>query len=95
MFRDGRLPDPRTMRGLIIYTVLGVAAEVCSFVHQITRHILANHNEPCPMPQPVIFDYGTGMRIQQMQPPTSTMILTEADLSVAPTAEVAREVPFQ
>jgi hypothetical protein len=24
MFRNGRLPDPRTTRGLIIYTVLGI-----------------------------------------------------------------------
>ena len=46
----------------IIYTVLGVAAEVCSFVHKAVS--VNPHTGRCMMPEPVVFDYGSGMRIQ-------------------------------
>lgn len=48
----------------IIYTVLGVAAEVCAFVHSIAMH---QEGGIFDAPNPVIFDYGTGMRIQQVR----------------------------
>jgi len=51
----------------IIYTVLGVAAEVCSFVHYIvTRSDRPGSDAHLPqVPPPVVFDYGTGMRLQK------------------------------
>lgn len=51
----------------IIYTVLGVAAEVCAFVHYIvTRDDRPGSDAHLPrVPPPVVFDYGTGMRLQK------------------------------
>ena len=46
----------------IIYTVLGVAAEICSFVHRIVMSPSYNFD----IPNPVVFDYKTGMRIQKI-----------------------------
>ena len=61
----------------IIYTVLGVAAEVCSFVHKIVTPSEL-------MPKPVTFDYGCGMRLQRR-------IIT--DLIRVPDAASATDVP--
>ncbi len=48
----------------IIYTVLGVAAEICSFVHAI---VMQEEGGMISHPHPVVFDYGTGIRLQQMR----------------------------
>ncbi len=47
----------------IIYTVLGVAAEVCSFIHQTIMS--AEEGGYYKVPNPVVFDYGTGLRLQR------------------------------
>jgi molybdopterin/thiamine biosynthesis adenylyltransferase len=62
---DGLVPDAdavqeRCGQKSIIYTVLGVAAEVCSFVHKIVMNTggrIVN--------EPVVFDYGSGVRLQK------------------------------
>ena len=62
---DSAAVQERCGQKSIIYTVLGVAAEVCGFVHyMVMRHTLEDHTAP-KIPNPVIFDYGTGMRLQQ------------------------------
>lgn len=63
---DSEAVQERCGQKSIIYTVLGVAAEVCSFVH---RTMAFAETEPVlkSMP-PVVFDYGTGMRIERRPP---------------------------
>jgi len=69
----------------IIYTVLGVAAELCSFVHKtITPNNMGGHN----MPPEVIFDYGAGIRIQRR---IITDLVKLDDLPDTPEAEAAPE----
>lgn len=61
---DGEAVQEHCGQKSIIYTVLGVAAEVCGFVHYIVmRFSLMDRHAPW-IPSPVIFDYGTGMRLQ-------------------------------
>lgn len=61
---DSAAVQERCGQKSIIYTVLGVAAEVCGFVHYIMmRHTMFDRYLP-NIPPAVIFDYGTGMRIQ-------------------------------
>jgi molybdopterin/thiamine biosynthesis adenylyltransferase len=75
----------------IIYTVLGVAAEVCNFVHKI---VMQEEGEFITIPLPVIFDYGTGMRIQERLPgPVENMTDDQIDNAVL-AAAIAEERPF-
>jgi molybdopterin/thiamine biosynthesis adenylyltransferase len=65
---DGEAVQERCGQKSIIYTVLGVAAEVCNVVHHIvTRRNLdnANRNTMPEYPSPVVFDYGSGIRLQR------------------------------
>lgn len=58
----------------IIYTVLGVAAEVCAFVHSIAMQDEGGINTS---PHPVIFDYGTGIRMQERRVQGETLDFTD------------------
>lgn len=65
---DSEAVQERCGQKSIIYTVLGVAAEVCNFVHHIvtTTHLAAEARTSTLMyPNPVVFDYGSGMRLQK------------------------------
>lgn len=57
----------------IIYTVLGVAAEVCAFIHAYAMEDSFNEG----WAPPVIFDYGTGIRMQR--PKTQGEVLDFTD----------------
>lgn len=61
---DAEAVQERCGQKSIIYTVLGVAAEVCSFVHQI---VMPKQDDRMNVffPEPVVFDYGTGVRLQK------------------------------
>lgn len=61
---DGEAVQERCGQKSIIYTVLGVAAEVCGFVHYIVMRFNHPDRTAPEIPAPVIFDYGTGMRMQ-------------------------------
>lgn len=61
---DAEAVQERCGQKSIIYTVLGVAAEVCSFVHHIVMRPHEQDGNNPQYPKPVIFDYGTGTRIQ-------------------------------
>ena len=63
----------------IIYTVLGVAAEVCAFVHSI---VMPPEAYPFAIPHPVTFDYGTGIRLQQVRAQGEVLDFTEDDTLV-------------
>lgn len=60
----------------IIYTVLGVAAEVCAFVH---AYAMEENFHDSWGPAPVVFDYGTGIRMQR--PRTQGEVLDFTDQS--------------
>jgi molybdopterin/thiamine biosynthesis adenylyltransferase len=65
---DANAVQERCGQKSIIYTVLGVAAEVCSFINYICMWGRVNGpltTEP-RYPGNVVFDYGTGMRIQRL-----------------------------
>ena len=64
---DAQAVQERCGQKSIIYTVLGVAAEVCSFINWIVMWgTEEDFDIALPLhPHPVTFDYGTGTRLQR------------------------------
>jgi molybdopterin/thiamine biosynthesis adenylyltransferase len=76
----------------IIYTVLGVAAEVCSFVHKIIQPLPGGNG--APLPEPVTFDYGCGLRLQR-RVVGELVKMNEASEVIAETMDaVLEQIPF-
>lgn len=79
----------------IIYTVLGVAAEVCAFVHAYAMEDTFGADWA---PAPVVFDYGTGIRMQRTRPQGEVLDFTGDDLAEAglttPVPHHAEAAPF-